>query len=261
MCDDLCPSVGIYGACGALFFFFYSLTPQKKRPNSVSAGLCSPAARHSLLASGLCYPGRGLCIPRLAAKADRGLPTCNVQRAMQRQQLLCPHLARWHDRKVITVSCRWLPAARTLPVAHASSSSALGPQADTCSAAGEVAQASSIMEHAPVLASIHNGSLLGGDAEGAPPVPTLARTLALAQQAIPRPRRAHRRCNVSRLTPHPCPRLCCMAVARRRATYEQHDSGLSCSARPTRKTAWASYYDLLAACAPRYRAENQQNPI
>ena len=61
------------------------------------------------------------------------------QRAIQRQQLLCPHLACWHDRKVILESCRLLPAARTLQVAHASSSSALGLQADSRPGAGGAA--------------------------------------------------------------------------------------------------------------------------
>ena len=39
--------------------------------------------------------------------------------------------------------------------------------------------------------------------------------------------------------------------------YERHGAGLSCSARPRRKTPRASYYKLFEACAPRYRAENQ----
>ena len=106
--------------------------------------------------------------------------TVVCQRAMERQHLLCLHGACWHDRVVITESCRWLTAAHTPPVAHAFSSSALGPQADRRPAAGGAAQAFSIMENAPLLASIHDGNMLGGDAEGAPPVPTLARTLTLA---------------------------------------------------------------------------------
>ena len=58
------------------------------------------------------------------------------------------------------------------------------------------------MENAPLLASIHDGNMLGGDAKGAPPVPTLARTLALAQAADSGPHRAHRRCIISRLIHH-----------------------------------------------------------
>ena len=139
--------------------------------------------------------------------------TVIYERAIERQHLLCLHGACWHDRVVITESCRWLTAAHTPPVAHAFSSSALGPQADRRPAAGGAAQASSIMENAPLLASIHDGNMLGGDAKGAPPVPTLARTLALAQAANSGPHRAHRRCIISQLIHHPCPRHCCMAVA------------------------------------------------
>ena len=137
--------------------------------------------------------------------------TVVCQRAMERQHLLCPQCARWHDRVLITVSCRWLTAARNHPHAHASSSSTFGPQTDTRSAAGIVAEASAIVEHAPPLASIHDGNMLGGDDEGAPPMPALARTTALAQPAVCGPHKAHRRRNVSRLTLHPCPRLCCAA--------------------------------------------------
>ena len=32
MCDDLCPSAGIYGACGAALFFFYFCNTTKKTP-------------------------------------------------------------------------------------------------------------------------------------------------------------------------------------------------------------------------------------
>ena len=137
------------------------------------------------------------------------------QRAIQRQQLLCPHLACWHDRKVILESCRLLPAARTLQVAHASSISALGLQADSRPAAGGAAQASSIMEKAPPLASIHDRNMLGGDAEGAPPVPTLTHT---RRHTCLGPASCLRAAQGSQALQylaahHPCPCRCCMAVA------------------------------------------------
>ena len=77
-----------------------------------------------------------------------------------------------------------------------------------------------MVEHAPPLASIHDGNMLGGDDEGAPPMPALARTTALAQPAVSGPHKAHRRrkCLAAHSSSVPTPLLC--GGRRRRAAYE-----------------------------------------
>ena len=111
-----------------------------------------------------------------------------------------------------------------------------------------------MVEHAPPLVSIHDGNMLGGDDEGAPPMPTLARTTALAQPAVSGPHKAHRRRNVSRLTPHLCLRLCCAAAAGGGLAMRQHDGGSSHIARPSPTAPRTSHFELAAAREPRERA-------